>query len=116
MAKRRRIAARTRAEGTDAYSLLSAIGHDCVGALQFLMPERNPGPAGAVDGTSVSSEEIAEILDHLASAPLGVTEDEEFRISIAGAQEETVLLRWKKAWYKPRGTTATTHVFKPSIG
>jgi serine/threonine-protein kinase HipA len=113
---RRRIAARAHAEGTDAYSLLSAIGHDCVGALQFLPPEREPGPAGAVDGTPVSSGEIAEILDHLATTPLGITEDEEFRISIAGAQEKTALLRWKEAWYKPRGTTATTHIFKPSIG
>src|SRR5215469_16619031 len=47
---RRRIAARARAEGTDAYSLLGAIGHDCVGALQFLPLESQPGPAGAVDG------------------------------------------------------------------
>src|SRR5271157_2322526 len=113
---RRQIAARAHAEGTDAYSLLSAIGHDCVGALQFLPPEREPGPAGAVGGTTVSSGEIAGILDHLATTPLGITEDEEFRISIAGAQEKTALLRWKEAWYKPRGTTATTHIFKPSIG
>ena len=40
---RRRIAAHAHAEGTDAYSLLSAIGHDCVGALQFL--PRNASPA-----------------------------------------------------------------------
>jgi serine/threonine-protein kinase HipA len=113
---RRRIAARAHAEGTDAYSLLSAIGHDCVGALQFLPPEREPGPAGAVNGTAIGSDEIAEILDHLATTPLGITEDEDFRISIAGSQEKTALLRWKEAWYKPRGTTATTHIFKPSIG
>ena len=113
---RRRIAARTHAEGTDAFSLLRAIGHDCVGALQFLPPERDPAPAGGVDGTPVSSREIAGILAHLATSPLGITEDEEFRISLAGAQEKTALLRWKGAWYKPRGTTATTHIFKPSIG
>jgi serine/threonine-protein kinase HipA len=113
---RRRIAVRAHAEGTDAYSLLSAIGKDCIGALEFLPPEREPGPAGAVDGAPVTSGAIAGILDHLATAPLGVTEDEEFRISIAGAQEKTALLRWKEAWYKPRGTTATTHIFKPSIG
>ena len=47
---RRQIAARTRAEGTDAYSLLGAIGHDCVGALQFLPDGRDPGPAGGVEG------------------------------------------------------------------
>jgi HipA-like protein len=31
---RRQIATRTHAGGTDPYSLLAAIGHDCVGALQ----------------------------------------------------------------------------------
>jgi serine/threonine-protein kinase HipA len=37
---RRRIAARARAEGTDAYSLLGAIGHDCV--VRFSSCRSNP--------------------------------------------------------------------------
>lgn len=113
---RRQIAARARAEGTDAYSLLGAIGHDCVGALQFLPPELQPTPVGAIDAVPVSGREIGIILDNLATAPLGITEDESFRISIAGAQEKTALLRWNGRWCKPRGTTPTTHIFKPSIG
>jgi serine/threonine-protein kinase HipA len=113
---RRQIAARARAEGTDAYSLLGAIGHDCVGALQFLVPDVQPTPAGTVDAVPISGREIATILNNLATAPLGITEDESFRISIAGAQEKTALLRWDGRWCKPRGTTATTHIFKPSIG
>jgi serine/threonine-protein kinase HipA len=113
---RRQIAARARAEGTDAYSLLGAIGHDCVGALQFLAPDVQPTPAGTVDAVPISGREIATILDNLATAPLGITEDESFRISIASAQEKTALLRWDGRWCKPRGTTATTHIFKPSIG
>ena len=113
---RRQIAARARAEGTDAYSLLGAIGHDCVGALQFLPPEVQPTPAGAIDAVPVSGREIGIILDNLATAPLGITEDESFRISIAGSQEKTALLRWNGRWCKPGGTTPTTHIFKPSIG
>jgi serine/threonine-protein kinase HipA len=113
---RRRIAARARAEGTDAYSLLGVIGHDCVGALQFLPLDEQPGPAGAIDGIPVDQAEIADILDNLATAPLGITEDESFRISIAGAQAKTALLLRKGRWYKPRGTTATTHILKPSVG
>src|SRR5687768_3654173 len=35
-ALRKRVAEKVGAEGTDAYSLLTAIGRDCVGALQFL--------------------------------------------------------------------------------
>jgi serine/threonine-protein kinase HipA len=113
---RRQIAARTHAEGTDAYSLLGAIGHDCVGALQFLAQNIEPGPAGAVQGDAVSNEEIASIIENLAAAPLGISEDQSFRISIAGAQEKTAFLYRDGKWYKPRGTTATTHIFKPSIG
>ena len=113
---RRQIAARAHAEGTDAYSLLRAIGHDCVGALQFLPEDSEPTPAGVIDAVPVSEREIAAILHNLATAPLGITEDESFRISIAGAQEKTALLRWNGRWCKPRGTTATTHIFKPTIG
>jgi serine/threonine-protein kinase HipA len=115
-AVRNRIAARARAEGIDAYSLLSAIGRDCVGALQFLHPEMDPGLAGAVNGTPVSNQEIAEILANLGTSPLGIGEDDSFRISIAGAQEKTALLYWQERWHKPNGTTATTHILKPSIG
>jgi serine/threonine-protein kinase HipA len=113
---RLRIAAHVRAEGTDAYSLLNAIGHDCVGALQFLAPESDPGPAGAVHGTPINDDEIASLISNLGTAPLGVGEDAGFRISIAGAQQKTALLLWQNRWYKPSGATATTHIFKPSIG
>jgi serine/threonine-protein kinase HipA len=113
---RRQIAARTRAEGTDAYSLLGAIGHDCIGALQFLPQDIGPDPAGSIEGNLISNDEIALIIENLAAAPLGVTEDQSFRISIAGTQEKTAFLFRDGAWYRPLGTTATTHIFKPSIG
>lgn len=40
---RRRVAERAHADGADAYSLLSAIGRDCIGALQFLPDSAAPG-------------------------------------------------------------------------
>lgn len=113
---RRRLAERTHAGGYDAYSLLTAVGRDCVGALQFLPDGEEPGPVGAVKGRAVGNEEIARILGDLSRTPLGVDEDEEFRISLAGAQEKTALLYWKKKWHVPHGTTATTHILKPQIG
>jgi len=113
---RRRIAARTQAEGTDAHSLLNAIGRDCVGALQFLPPDIDPGQAGVINGAPISKGEISTLLANLVTSPLGIGEDEDFRISVAGAQEKTALLYWNRRWLKPHGTTATTHIFKPSIG
>ena len=69
------------------------------------------------DGRSaLATTKLPAFLDNLATSPLGITEDESFRISIAGAQEKTALLRGNGRWCKPRGTTATIHIFKPSIG
>ena len=113
---RRRVAKQVGAGGTDAYNMLAALGHDCVGALQFLPQGVDPGTAGKVEGKPVSKSEVADIIQNLASAPLGMGQDDDFRISIAGAQEKTALLRRKGKWYKPTGTTATTHILKPQIG
>ena len=113
---RRLVAERVKAEGPDAYSLLTRVGRDCVGALQFLPEGQEPGSAGALEGRAVDDNEIAGIVRGLAGAPLGVDADGEFRISIAGAQEKTALLYWKDRWHIPHGTTATTHILKPQIG
>jgi hypothetical protein len=97
-------------------SLLSAIGRDCVGALQFLPDGAAPDAAGAINARGASDQDIARILGNLASHPLGVGPDQEFRISLAGVQEKTALLYWKNKWHVPHGTTATTHIIKPQIG
>jgi serine/threonine-protein kinase HipA len=113
---RERVAARSGANGVDPYSLLAAIGRDCVGALQFLPDGEDPGKAGTVDAKPASDKDIGDILSNLASAPLGIGADKEFRISITGAQDKTALLHWKGKWHVPHGTTATTHILKPQIG
>lgn len=113
---RRQIADRVHADGYDAPSLLAAIGRDCVGALQFLPEGQDPGPAGALSSRPISSDEIARRLANLARAPLGLNDDDDFRISIAGAQEKTALLRLNGQWHLPHGTTATTHILKPQLG
>lgn len=113
---RTRVAERVGAKGTDAFSLLSKIGRDCVGALQFMPVDDIPPPATKVEGTPIGEDEIAAMIANLARAPLGIGEDEDFRISIAGAQEKTALLHHEGAWLKPTGTTPTTHILKPQIG
>jgi serine/threonine protein kinase HipA of HipAB toxin-antitoxin module len=64
----------------------------------------------------LSDEEVARIVSDLTRNPLGVGDDQEFRISLAGAQEKTALLYWDGKWQVPHGTTATTHILKPQIG
>jgi len=113
---RKRIAERVGAEGIDSYSLLSKIGRDCVGALQFLPEDQEVAQAQAIAGEAVSDDDIEKILANLTRAPLGLDAEDEFRISIAGAQEKTALLWHENRWKKPLGTTPTTHIFKPQIG
>jgi serine/threonine-protein kinase HipA len=114
---RRRLAERAHADGSDAYSLLAAVGRDCVGALQFVPEGEDAGKAGEVNARPIAEREIAERINDLSRNPLGISDDDrQFRISIAGAQEKTALLYWKDNWYVPHGTTATTHILKPQIG
>jgi len=96
--------------------MLAALGRDCVGALQFLPEGVEPGPAGTVEGTPISDAEIAETLRNLAANPLGMDRANDFRISIAGAQEKTALLKRRGRWQRPTGSTPTSHIFKPQIG
>lgn len=113
---RRRVAERMGAQGTDFYSLLEAIGRDCVGAMQFL-PEGGTDPEEVgVRGEPLSDARIEAILADLAQAPLGLDREQEFRISVAGAQEKTALLRMDGQWFRPVGATPTTHILKPQLG
>lgn len=117
VALRRRVAERVGAEGADAYSLLTAIGHDCVGALQFIAGDDDVlDTTGVLEGETVDDDAVEKLLNSLAQAPLGLRRDDEFRISVAGAQEKTALLWHEGRWLKPTGTTPTTHIFKTQVG
>lgn len=120
---RRRVAEKVGAEGIDSYSLLAQIGRDCVGALQFI-PDDDDGTDGTngvtaapfLRGEIVDEREIETILKNLTQAPLGLSQEQAFRISVAGAHEKTALLFHEGKWWKPHGTTPTTHLFKTPIG
>ena len=111
---RERVATQVRAGGTDAWHMLEKIGRDCVGALQFVSGEIPQN--GTLEGDPVSEAQIADMLRNLASAPLGLSENDDFRISIAGAQEKTALLYHEGMWIRPSGHTPTTHILKTQLG
>lgn len=113
---RTRVAERVGADGVDAFSLLGKIGRDCVGALRFLPDGEGPEEPGAIAGTPLDAADVENLLTNLARAPLGIDREEDFRISVAGAQEKTALLWHEETWMRPAGTTPTTHILKPQIG
>lgn len=112
---RNRLQTRVGADSTKAFDLLSHIGRDCVGALQ-LLPEDQEGDVHNVSAVSLTESEIETLLKGYRTAPLAIDPEAEFRISIAGAQEKTALLSYHDKWFRPSGTTPTSHIFKLPIG
>lgn len=115
---RKRIGARFHTKGTDAFTLLQAIGRDCVGAVQLLPPGMSPEGFDKLQYEALAPEQIERHLAGLgADTGFGAQDDEEeFRLSIAGAQEKTALLLVNGQWCRPLGATPTTHILKPPIG
>ncbi len=115
---RQRLGTRFRTRHTDAFSLLQAIGRDCVGAVQLLPVDAPVPDVQRLDHEPLSSAQVEALLAGLGSdAGAGAqNEGEDFRISLAGAQEKTALLRVDGRWCRPRLATPTTHILKPPIG
>jgi serine/threonine-protein kinase HipA len=55
-------------------------------------------------------------LGNVTSSELVDDESADLRVSIAGAQEKTALLRIGQRWHRPLGATPTTHIFKLPLG
>nr|WP_296337556.1 type II toxin-antitoxin system HipA family toxin [uncultured Acidovorax sp.] len=116
---RRRVATRFKTGSLEAFDLLAAIGRDCVGALQLLPDGEVPTGIERVDGVVLDDEAIERhLLEAVTPGRFGTatTPDDDFRISLAGAQEKDAFLRWNGQWMKPRGATPTTHIFKLPLG
>jgi len=115
---RERLARRHRTGTTDAFELLAEVGRDCVGALEILPAGHvSTGPA-PLQAEPLNEAQVAEVLRGTTTVnALGLwAGDEDFRISIAGAQEKTALLQRDGQWCLPRGSTPTTHIFKLPLG
>jgi serine/threonine-protein kinase HipA len=112
---RKHMVDRLGAQSTSPFDLLATVGGDCIGAISLT----HQPPAGSLPDMSlkpVSEVDIAQtIRDTRVDNVLGMHSDDDFRISLAGAQEKTALTLWKGQWHKPQGKTATTHIFKPPI-
>lgn len=116
---RKRVAARFKTGSTEAFDLLAAIGRDCVGALQLLPEGETPSGLDHIDGIVMDDEAIERHLLEVVTPDrfTGARDpDDDFRISLAGAQEKDAFLWWDGRWMKPRGATPTTHIFKLPLG
>ena len=112
---RQRAAQRFATRSESPFDLLAAIGRDCVGALQILGEDEEPQGIDRIEGVPQTEESIERHLSESVGGhrrSFGVDHDDDFRISLAGAQEKTAFLRSGGRWLVPRGSTPTTHIFK----
>lgn len=100
----------------NAFALISHVGEDCAGAVQFALPERVNALRGAGEWEVqwITEGDVAERLrtlrqDHAAwRIP---TDTGQF--SLAGSQPKTALLYDDGRWGVPSGRAPTTHILKP---
>jgi serine/threonine-protein kinase HipA len=106
----------TRSAG--AFDLLSEIGRDCVGAMQFLPPGAAPENLRQITGERLAADGVAQLLAGSLDSAFAREHRlaEAFRISLAGAQEKTALLWHHGAWLRPTHATPTTHILKLPLG
>ncbi len=114
---RDRIVKRYHAKSRQPFDLLSEIGRDSVGAVT-LIPEDETVTHPIMAWEKLTEARLEEVLTaYKADIPLGmIREENDFRISVAGAQEKTALLRIGNDWCIPKGITPTTHIIKLPIG
>jgi serine/threonine-protein kinase HipA len=112
---RNRIQRHFGAASNKGFDLLWHVGRDCVGALQ-LIPEDQQVDIQKIEAEPLTDADVAAILKSYRTMPLGMRKDKDFRISVAGAQEKTALLKLAGKWHLPLGSTPTSHIFKLPIG
>lgn len=114
---RDRIVKRYHARSKQPFDLLAEIGRDSVGAVTLLPPGEQAGD-WALNWEVLDAARLETLLTaYQSEIPLGmIAGEEDFRISVAGAQEKTALLKIDEHWCIPKGTTPTTHIIKLPIG
>lgn len=99
-------------------ALLTHMGEDCAGALQFVTPER----VGAFTGASntalqverIGEPEVATDLRRVRRSGVAVLDRQSpGRFSLPGAQPKIALYRDAAGWGRAIGRTPTTHILKP---
>jgi serine/threonine-protein kinase HipA len=103
----------------NVFALISHVGEDCAGAIQFVTPDRlevlRSGAADKVewlDEAAIAKRLQALREDHAAwRLPRDTGQ-----FSLAGAQPKTALLLQKNRWGIPSGRIPTTHILKPPTG
>lgn len=99
------------------FDLLAAIGRDCIGAVQLLPPDAERPDVRRIRAEPLDDSDIERLLAGTVGTHRLVRDTgADLRVSLAGAQEKTALLKHGGRWCRPLGATPTTHIFKLPLG
>jgi serine/threonine-protein kinase HipA len=114
-----RWARRFQVSARNPFALLSHVGEDCAGAVQFIRPDHldtvldgGSSEIEWLDETQVAARLRALRADHTAWR----SPNDTGQFSLAGAQPKTALLYENGRWGVPSGRVPTTHILKPPTG
>jgi len=113
---RQRLRTRFSTPSAAAFDLLTAIGRDCIGAVQLLPAGQLPEGFDRTEGVPLDEHGVESAIVAATSADRILGHAGEFRISLAGVQEKTALLFHEGTWWRPTGATPTTHILKLPLG
>ena len=107
---RQRIGRQYGVNARNPFALLSAIGLECAGGVQFVPPEDVDSLHERNELVPVSERQIGERLRTLTrdGQASWLANDEHW--SLNGAQEKIALRRQNGQWYEAHGAAATTHI------
>jgi serine/threonine-protein kinase HipA len=101
------------------FALISHVGEDCAGAVQFVRHERRDYLLDEQEPEIkwLTEAEVGSRLRTLRNdAASGRVPSDTGQFSLAGAQPKTALLFDGQRWGVPSGRTPTTHILKPPTG
>lgn len=110
------IGRRHRIDTRDELALLSVIGMDCAGAVQFCQADQIEATIrreGSLQECSVGDIEIR--LDEMDTDENASWTMPGEHWSLGGTQQKFALRRQHDRWYVAQGSEATTHIIKPGI-
>lgn len=113
---RKKIGRQYGVNGNNPFALLTAIGLDCAGGAQFVLPEQLNSVSNAKYSlTPITEEEIEQRLKSIARTDAASWQVSDEHWSLNGAQDKLALHYNARKWYEARGAAPTTHIIKPGI-
>lgn len=112
---RQRIARQYGVNARNPFALLTAVGLDCGGGVQFIDAQQDINLALQESVRPITENEIGQRLMQITGNRQASWQNIGEHWSLNGAQDKIALRLINGQWYEAEGAAATTHIIKPGI-